>query len=1030
MGLRAERVEYGRAAARALHAQVAATKREDALAPVTVVVPSNHVAVATRRLLASGVFGGVGGGGNGLIAVDFLTPFRLAELQAAARLAALGRRPVSSPVIAAAMRGALSEDPGLFEPVRSHPATEEALVRSYRELRDLPDADLDALARRSARAGDVVRLHRAARAALSGSWYDEEDLTDEASAVLTREPGTLGTIVVYLPQLLTRHMAGMLRAAGEHHDVRVLAGCTGHPDADADVSLSLRRLGLRVEEVAEERGPYSSSVTRILTASDPDEEVRAAVRAVVDAMRSGTRLDRIAVLHASPEPYGRILHEQLAAADIRVNGAAVVPVKERVAARVLLRMIELPDRDFSRRDVLAWINAIPFKDRDKRASVSTWERLSREAGIIGGLDQWSNRLERDAEHLDDVAARLEVQPDGGDNWARRDARRARDLRDLVLTVGARLQEASTPRRWSAHVDWARGLLDDLVGSIGEIDARWDPVEAKAAERLHRALDRLSSLDAVEGEVTLETFTRTLVLELDADLGRVGRLGDGVLIGGIGLGIGLDLDLLVVLGLAEGSFPTLVREDSLLSDAERSDALPLRRENVGRQHRQLLASVSSASRQVLSVPRGDLRRSTGRMPSRWVLDAASELAGHRFGSRELLRTRAEWAVQVPSFIAGLRSSPFPATEQELRLKALMSGTGAAHDHVYDAGVEMIRARRSDRFTRFDGNLAGLLIDYPTVSSMSATGLESWVACPMAHLFTNVLRVREVEEREENVRILAKDRGTLVHAVLERFVAEGMERGGLWNEDDRARMRKIGDELCTIFEELGLTGQALYWEHDRKDILADLDRFVTEDSTRNREDRSRPVAVEFAFGDPPAVIVLADGRTISFKGKIDRLDLDADRKLRVVDYKTGANVEDFKNLTTDNPDNGGRHLQLVIYGIAARGWADTAAGDGLPTPDAVSAHYWMVSDRGMWRRYGYEITDGVVAHVTETVRRIVDGMEKGVFPAHPTRGSSSPVRACAVCDIDGLGEADLQRSWLRKKDDPAMAPYVSLLEAAGG
>ena len=49
----------------------------------------------------------------------------------------------------------------------------------------------------------------------------------------------------------------------------------------------------------------------ILTASDADDEVRAAIRAVVDAARSGTRLDRIAILHASPEPYARLVHEQL-----------------------------------------------------------------------------------------------------------------------------------------------------------------------------------------------------------------------------------------------------------------------------------------------------------------------------------------------------------------------------------------------------------------------------------------------------------------------------------------------------------------------------------------------------------------------------------------------------------------------------------------------------------------------------------------------------------------------------------------------
>ena len=66
--------------------------------------------------------------------------YRLAELLAAPVLAAAGRRPVSTPVLAAAMRAELAAEPGLFGPVAEHPATESALVRAYRELRDLSPA--------------------------------------------------------------------------------------------------------------------------------------------------------------------------------------------------------------------------------------------------------------------------------------------------------------------------------------------------------------------------------------------------------------------------------------------------------------------------------------------------------------------------------------------------------------------------------------------------------------------------------------------------------------------------------------------------------------------------------------------------------------------------------------------------------------------------------------------------------------------------------------------------------------------------
>src|SRR3546814_13107258 len=71
---------------------------------------------------------------------------------------------------------------------------------------------------------------------------------------------------------------------------------------------SIARLGI-TDAAAPEAGdatPVSAERTTILTASDADEEVRAAVRAVVDEVRAGTRLDRTAILPASPAPYARL----------------------------------------------------------------------------------------------------------------------------------------------------------------------------------------------------------------------------------------------------------------------------------------------------------------------------------------------------------------------------------------------------------------------------------------------------------------------------------------------------------------------------------------------------------------------------------------------------------------------------------------------------------------------------------------------------------------------------------------------------
>jgi hypothetical protein len=238
-----------------------------------------------------------------------------------------------------------------------------------------------------------------------------------------------------------------------------------------------------------------------------------------------------------------------------------------------------------------------------------------------------------------------------------------------------------------------------------------------------------------------------------------------------------------------------------------------------------------------------------------------------------------------------------------------------------------------------------------------------------------------------------------------------------------MEAIGQEVCAGYEARGLTGRAIFWRRDRARILADLDRFLDGDDLNRRTHRTRPVAVEMAFGLPDASgdavpFALPDGRQLRFRGKADRLDVGEDRTLHVVDYKTGGHSR-YTGLSEENPDDRGRRLQLAIYGVAARSHGGT--------PDAdVRAEYWFVSTKGKFKRIGYPVTDDVLARVCATLDKVVGGIEAGVFASHPTEVSSSPSIECAACDPDGLGTTELRRAWERKRFSPALEPYAELAE----
>ena len=437
--------------------------------------------------------------------------------------------------------------------------------------------------------------------------------------------------------------------------------------------------------------------------------------------------------------------------------------------------------------------------------------------------------------------------------------------------------------------------------------------------------------------------------------------------------------------------------------------------------------------MLLLPRGDLRRTTDRMPSRFLLDTVEALTGSRHYADDLRAIDADWFHQVPSFAAGVARVRFPATEQEHRLRVLLEHTRGGGDvststmrpadSVLDRGLECALARASTAFTRFDGNLAGLPVPSPAGPDavVSPTRLERWAISPFDYFMEHVLGVEIAELPEEVYELSPLDRGSLVHETLDQFLREVLDRPGgppapgtPWSDADRARLHEIAELQCDRFEALGLTGRRVFWDRDHRRILADLDRFLTED-TRVRSDHGlTPLATEFRFGLPeaewPAIeIVLSDGRRLRFRGAADRVDRDAAGTLLVVDYKTGRS---FAVGEEGDPTSGGRKLQLPVYALAAK-----RAFGNEATP--VVAAYWFVSSRGEFRWAEVALDEATRLRFDEVLRTIVDGIEQGVFVCSLDPPDSWPRRWRSYADPDMRGTRDRYREWVRKRGSAELA-----------
>jgi ATP-dependent helicase/nuclease subunit B len=826
------------------------------------------------------------------------------------------------------------------------------------------------------------------------------------------------------------------QSLADQTDLRVIAGFTGNARADQGVVAALTALSPGFQPSA---GPDEPHAARILTASDSDDEVRCVVREVVQRLQfvPSVPAHRIAVLYADRSPYARLIHEHLGAAGIATNGPGVRPVNERALSRLLLGLLEAGRADFRRADVLRTLGEVGARDfAGERISVSRWERVSREAGVVAG-SQWDTRL---ATYADAAKATIETEEQKDEPYESTIARAQRNLdtaialRHFMIELQDRFAAAAEANTWGDLGGWARSLFHALIppGDVGRM-----PLEEQyAAGVIERTLSGLASLDQTGSTPTVEVLEEVLALELESALPRVGRFGEGVLVAPVTHAIGLDLDVVYLVGLSEDLYPGRLRDDSLLPERVRAlsaGQLPSTRRRVDVKQRSLLAAFTSASHVVASFPRGDLRRHTHRLPSRWLLPTLRHLSGiptlaaTEWDRAGITGNANQWLDTSRSFAGSLLTTDAPSTGQEWRTRA-----ASAHldldDVALKASLAMRNAHESNEFTRFDGNLArapGLPNFADGTRKVSPTRLERYAICPHEYFIERMLKVKPIEAPEEQFEISNLDVGNFIHESFDQFIRECSERGELpgygepWTDRQRQRLQALGAAKADEYEATGITGHRTLWARSRVSLLATLAWMLADDERWRAEQDARVLTSElgFGFGGQPDVLVQVDGGELRFQGSADKVDQRRDGTLLVTDLKSGSPSR-FKKLSEDNPVEGGEKLQLPVYARAAR----ARFGDA-DTP--VEAAYWFVrKERG--KRFQVPLTDLVEQTYAETVGLIAAAMANGVFPARAPEEPDFRWVQCSYCNPDGLGHADIRRRWERMRLAPELRKYTGMVE----
>ncbi|TAK21944.1 MAG: PD-(D/E)XK nuclease family protein [Chloroflexota bacterium] len=816
-------------------------------------------------------------------------------------------------------------------------------------------------------------------------------------------------------------------------------------------------------------GGHLPRAPRVIRAPDPTEEVREVLRAIAEDLHGPepTPLHSTAILYRQAEPYATLVRDALDAARLPWVSSEGLPLIETRPGRALMTLLAMARDDISLDAIIELLEAQPPPSAAlPDLPIARWIGLARMAAVERGAALWLDRMAELARRKsappdedDDSERAIEAR-----EVAQAAARDAQRIGEWVEAFDADRPGSEEVRPWSAWIEWFTGLRDKHLGAAADWapaasltptdssldgpataanlsprppeqpsflpspEARRGASSDNIAALIDKSIAELAQIARVEPTTTLVGFIDALDGALRGRSLTMGRLGEGVFVGPNAAVAGLRFERVYLLGLVEGSFPPTARFDPFLPPgADGSGGFDRRDLARARERRDFLAAMAAAPGGDVTLGVPDAYGGRAAHPSRWAL----EVAGSRLPPEQAHALDAEafrslshvWLRIVQSPIAGTMYARAPA-DLEDRRRGGGARWHASHLDLRDYPVaqredlplrralELSRARINPQVTIYDGDLSRVAATARFASDLtrreqSASGLETWATCPFRYFLQRVLRVQAPDTEVSPWRIDPRVRGSIVHGVLERYVRQVLIGGSGGNaEVDRAVLGQcLRDAFSEIETEFGCAGHPLAWLRLEDGLAAELAVYLERDAEWRADNAVAPRHVEYRFGrfhdaerDPVVV------GPIRFRGVIDRIDVSDDgSKAVVTDYKSGS-AQPYRELE-DDPLLGGEHVQLALYGLAARQMFPGAT-------DVTAAFVFPRSTSGSGRAGDLSSDAGLEARFKKVVDAIVAGVRAGAFPqvaGEPTdRGGSRSYAHCANCDFDRICPARRDRT----------------------
>lgn len=207
------------------------------------------------------------------------------------------------------------------------------------------------------------------------------------------------------------------------------------------------------------------------------------------------------------------------------------------------------------------------------------------------------------------------------------------------------------------------------------------------------------------------------------------------------------------------------------------------------------------------------------------------------------------------------------------------------------LETNRREELDEWIKKDEGMIAAIRSYLAGKGIYPTHLNEYIRCSMQFYLKHIVGVQEKEDVEEE---LGMDKiGTWLHSCLERLDQDYFLKATDPSVDEIKTVLK--EEFDTLFRgyvtDLGLN--RIYYQIGEQQMLTFLKHQM------ERQPRRKILAAEQPLRTKIELVLQGDITPVNIGGKIDRIELDEEGALLVMDYKTGS-VDIFAKQKLADPD----------------------------------------------------------------------------------------------------------------------------------